>query len=70
MEMLVKGRSNKEIGSALRIEERTVKAYVAKLMQSRSAEPYRAFGTRRDPFAGFPAKARLKAKAILKDVHA
>ena len=33
LEMLVKGRSNKEIGSALGIEERTVKAYVAKLMR-------------------------------------
>jgi DNA-binding NarL/FixJ family response regulator len=32
LEMLVVGRSNKEIGSALGIEERTVKAHVAKLM--------------------------------------
>ena len=31
--MLVAGRSNKEIGSALGIEERTVKAHVAKLMR-------------------------------------
>jgi len=31
--MLVAGRSNKEIGSALVIEERTVKAHVAKLMR-------------------------------------
>jgi DNA-binding NarL/FixJ family response regulator len=33
LEMLVVGRSNKEIGSALGIEERTVKAHVAKLMR-------------------------------------
>src|SRR5882724_1104357 len=33
LEMLVLGRSNKEIGSALGIEERTVKAHVAKLMR-------------------------------------
>jgi DNA-binding NarL/FixJ family response regulator len=31
LEMLVAGRSNKEIGAALGIEERTVKAHVAKL---------------------------------------
>src|SRR3989454_11226983 len=33
LEMLVAGRSNKEIGSALGIEERSVKAHVAKLMR-------------------------------------
>jgi DNA-binding NarL/FixJ family response regulator len=33
LEMLVAGRSNKEIGSALGIEERTVKPHVAKLMR-------------------------------------
>ena len=33
LEMLVAGRSNKEIGTALGIEERTVKAHVAKLMR-------------------------------------
>ena len=33
LEMLVAGRSNKEIGSSLGIEERTVKAHVAKLMR-------------------------------------
>ena len=33
LELLVAGRSNKEIGSALGIEERTVKAHVAKLMR-------------------------------------
>src|SRR5258707_3691736 len=33
LEMLVAGRSNKEIGSALGIEERAVKAHVAKLMR-------------------------------------
>ena len=33
LEMLVAGRSNKEIGSNLGIEERTVKAHVAKLMR-------------------------------------
>jgi DNA-binding NarL/FixJ family response regulator len=33
LELLVAGRSNKEIGSALAIEERTVKAHVAKLMR-------------------------------------
>ena len=33
LEMLVAGRSNKEIGSALGIEERTVKAHVAKMMR-------------------------------------
>src|SRR5499425_2173388 len=33
LEMLVAGRSNKEIGSQLGIEERTVKAHVAKLMR-------------------------------------
>ena len=33
LEMLVAGRSYKEIGSALGIEERTVKAHVAKLMR-------------------------------------
>jgi DNA-binding NarL/FixJ family response regulator len=32
LEMLVAGRSNKEIGSPLGIEERTVKAHIAKLM--------------------------------------
>ena len=31
--MLVAGRSNKEIGGQLGIEERTVKAHVAKLMR-------------------------------------
>jgi len=34
LEMLVAGRSNKEIGAALGIEERTVKAHVAKLMRN------------------------------------
>jgi DNA-binding NarL/FixJ family response regulator len=33
LEMLVEGRSNKEIGTPLGIEERTVKAHVAKLMR-------------------------------------
>ena len=33
LEMLVAGRSNKEIGAALGLEERTVKAHVAKLMR-------------------------------------
>jgi DNA-binding NarL/FixJ family response regulator len=33
LEMLVAGRSNKEIGSPLGIQERTVKAHVAKLMR-------------------------------------
>ncbi len=33
LELLVAGRSNKEIGTALTIEERTVKAHVAKLMR-------------------------------------
>jgi DNA-binding NarL/FixJ family response regulator len=33
LELLVAGRSNKEIGSVLGIEERTVKAHVAKLMR-------------------------------------
>jgi DNA-binding NarL/FixJ family response regulator len=33
LEMLVVGRSNKEIGAQLGIEERTVKAHVAKLMR-------------------------------------
>jgi|SRR5579859_2428601 len=33
LELLVVGRSNKEIGAALSIEERTVKAHVAKLMR-------------------------------------
>src|SRR5262245_19760764 len=33
LEMLVAGRSNKEIGAALGIEERNVKAHVAKLMR-------------------------------------
>lgn len=33
LELLVAGRSNKEIGSVLLIEERTVKAHVAKLMR-------------------------------------
>jgi DNA-binding NarL/FixJ family response regulator len=33
LEMLVEGRSNKEIGNPLGIEERTVKAHVAKLMR-------------------------------------
>lgn len=33
LELLVAGRSNKEIGTALSIEERTVKAHVAKLMR-------------------------------------
>ena len=33
LEMLVAGRSNKEIGAALGMEERTVKAHVAKLMR-------------------------------------
>ncbi len=33
LELLVAGRSNKEIGQALGIEERTVKAHVAKLMR-------------------------------------
>ena len=34
LELLVAGRSNKEIGSSLGIEERTVKAHVAKLMRT------------------------------------
>jgi DNA-binding NarL/FixJ family response regulator len=33
LELLVAGRSNKEIGAVLKIEERTVKAHVAKLMR-------------------------------------
>jgi DNA-binding NarL/FixJ family response regulator len=33
LEMLVVGRSNKEIGAPLGIAERTVKAHVAKLMR-------------------------------------
>jgi DNA-binding NarL/FixJ family response regulator len=33
LEMLVEGRSNKEIGNPLGIEERTVKAHVAKLLR-------------------------------------
>jgi len=33
LELLVVGRSNKEVGSVLGIEERTVKAHVAKLMR-------------------------------------
>jgi len=33
LEMLVVGRSNKEIGATLGIEERTVKAHVAKLLR-------------------------------------
>jgi DNA-binding NarL/FixJ family response regulator len=33
LEMLVRGRSNKEIGAPLGIRERTVKSYVAKLMR-------------------------------------
>jgi DNA-binding NarL/FixJ family response regulator len=33
LELLVAGRSNKEIGAALQIEERTVKAHLAKLMR-------------------------------------
>jgi len=33
LELLVAGRSNKEIGASLGIEERTVKAHVAKLMR-------------------------------------
>jgi len=33
LELLVAGRSNKEIGAVLGIEERTVKAHVAKLMR-------------------------------------
>jgi len=33
LELLVAGRSNREIGQALQIEERTVKAHVAKLMR-------------------------------------
>jgi len=33
LELLVAGRSNKEIGAVLNIEERTVKAHVAKLMR-------------------------------------
>jgi DNA-binding NarL/FixJ family response regulator len=33
LDMLVEGRSNKEIGNPLGIEERTVKAHVAKLMR-------------------------------------
>ena len=33
LEMLVGGRSNKEIGAPLGIEERTVKAHVAKLLR-------------------------------------
>jgi len=36
--MLVEGRTNKEIGSALGIEERTVKAHVSKLMRKIGAQ--------------------------------
>jgi DNA-binding CsgD family transcriptional regulator len=46
LELLVASRSNKEIGSALGIKERTVKSQVAKLMgEGRGTEPHRAFGT-------------------------
>jgi len=38
LEMLVAGRSNKEIGLPLGIEERTVKAHVAKLMRKLGVE--------------------------------
>ena len=33
LELLVGGSSNREIGNTLKIEERTVKAHVAKLMR-------------------------------------
>ncbi|MFZ3210970.1 MAG: response regulator transcription factor [Terriglobales bacterium] len=54
LELLVVGRSNKEVGSVLGIEERTVKAHVAKLMrqadaQSRGAEPRHPLRTRHHP---------------------
>ena len=52
--MLVAGRSNKEIGSALGIEERTVKAHVAKAdAKSRGPEPHRSFGSRHHAFTGY-----------------
>jgi DNA-binding NarL/FixJ family response regulator len=38
LELLVAGRSNKEIGSALGIEERTVKAHVAKLLRKNGVQ--------------------------------
>jgi DNA-binding NarL/FixJ family response regulator len=38
LELLVGGRSNKEIGAALGIEERTVKAHISKLMQKNSVK--------------------------------
>jgi DNA-binding NarL/FixJ family response regulator len=38
LELLVAGRANKEIGAALGIEERTVKAHVAKLMRKVGVE--------------------------------
>jgi DNA-binding NarL/FixJ family response regulator len=38
LEMLVGGRSNKEIGAALGIEERTVKAHVAKLLRKNGVQ--------------------------------
>jgi len=38
LKMLVEGRSNKEIGTPLGIEERTVKAHVAKLMRKVGVE--------------------------------
>ena len=38
LEMLVGGRSNKEIGARLGIEERTVKAHVAKLLRKNGVQ--------------------------------
>ena len=38
LEMLVRGRSNKEIGAALGIEERTVKAHIAHLMRKNGVQ--------------------------------
>ena len=58
LEMLVAGRSNKEIGSALGIEERTVKAHVAKLMRKVGVQNRIALSVMPSPILSSPPSRR------------
>jgi len=63
LEMLVGGRSNKEIGATLGIETRTVKAHVSKLLRKNGVQNRVALSnTRRYAFAKFPRKRKTERR--------
>ena len=62
LELLVAGRSNKEIGSPLGIKERTVKAHIAKLLRKVGVQNRIALSIHAVTHSLVsPAKAKLKA---------